>query len=346
MVSPSPATSLINRLLDRDYESVARPVLNAIARSMNSGIVQRRLRELNEEAARLAEQGQKLTPDNPILRALLADVDDVLRADRVLIDGAAEPLQMDAIRSAGQIQRQLALPGFADATLRQLGVRWNSPDPEAIARVVRYAQSDPWENLLGTYGGDVIDVIRNQAIRGVALGWSPLRTAREITNVTQRLPGYMANNIMRTLQLTSYRDATAVHQTANQDITEQVVRIAALDRRTCLSCVAQHGDVIWDKERDAGTPVPRVNDHHMGRCTSIIIVTGIPRTVQTGEEWWASLSDARKAEQVSVARSPGKLEALLGGRAGLRDFIHKYNDPVFGEMVREGSLKGLSPINE
>lgn len=340
MVTPAPrrgtVTDLIAGLLDRGYTASVQPVLNAIGQTTNSGLIQQRLAELNAEAARLTEAGLKMQPDNPVLRALLADMETTMRVNARLADTAAAPVQQSAIQAAGTIQRQLALPGMTDTQLRAIGLVWNRPNPEAVARLVGYAQSDAWAAAMQKYGDDVLNIISNQAIRGISLGWNPLRTAQEVTRLTQSLPQYQANNLLRTLQLTSYRDATAAHQNANLDIAQQVVRIAALDTRTCLSCVAQHGDVIWDSE--TGGPVPRVEDHHSGRCTSVMIVKGRPHNIQSGEDWFNSLSPERQQQQNSFANSPGKFEAFQSGKATLRDFVHRYNDPTFGAMRREASL--------
>lgn len=341
--APAPAQT-ITALLDRDYKRIVEPVLNAIASTTNSGIVQQRLTELSAEAQRLADAGKRLTPDNAILRATLADLDTALRAQSQLINGAATPLQETAITGSGKIQRQLALPGMTDTQLARFGISWNTPDPEAVASLVDYVRSDAWQQMLATYSDDVIAVIQNQAVRGIVYGWSPLRIAREISNKVQSFSLYTANNLMRTLQLTAYRDATAIHQTANRDIADQVIRIAALDTRTCLSCVALHGSVIWDSERDASSPVPRVDDHYQGRCTAVIIVKGRSRQITTGEQWWDSLSPERQAQQNSLVKSPGKLEALRNGTATLRDFVHEYNDDTFGRMLREASLKDVLGI--
>lgn len=333
-------TDLINRLLDRAYNQAAEPVLRAIAGNSAGGLMQQRLDELAAEADRLNAAGQRLTPDNAIFRAVLADLETTLNANGALIRSVSEQIQSGGADAARTLQRQLAIGGTTDAQLARLGLRWNSPDPEAIARLVAYARSDAWRATVEKYGADIFDIVLNQAIRGVALGWSPIRTAEQIALVVQSLPAHQANNLMRTLQLTSYRDATAIHQTANRAIAQQVVRIAALDTRTCLSCIAQHGDVIWDSDRDADAPVPRVNDHHSGRCTSVVIVKGLPRTIQSGADWFASLPPERQAQQNSFARSPGKLEAFTAGRVTLRDFIQSYNDDVFGPMLREASLSG------
>lgn len=334
-------TDLVNGLLDNGYNRAAQPVLTAIARGTNSGLIQRRLAELEAEAERLDAAGERLDPQNPVLRALLADLDTELGRAAGRMNNAASSVQDTAINAAGKIQRQLALPGMTNVQLARVGLVWNAPDPAAVAQLVDYAGSQAWDNLLNQYGADVLGIVNNQAIRGIALGWSPLRTAREIRRITESIPAHHANNLMRTLQQTSYRDASAMHQQANLAIGQQIIRIAALDARTCLSCVSQHGQVIWDSERDVNAPVPRVNDHHSGRCTSVMQVKGRPPlNLQSGEQWFSSLSPERQRQQISFANTPGKWAAFQSGQVTLRDFSQSYTDPTFGSMLREASLTG------
>lgn len=341
-------TDLVNGLLDKGYNRAAQPVLNAIARgtTANSGLIQQRLRELEAEAARLDAAGERLQPGNPILRALLADLETELRRDAGRMNNAAAGVQDTAINAAGKVQRQLALPGVTNAQLAKIGIGWNVPDPAAVAQLVDYASGQAWASMLQKYGSDVLGIVNNQAIRGITLGWSPLRTAREIRKMVENIPAHQANNLMRTLQLTSYRDASAMHQQANLDICEQIIRIAALDARTCLSCVSRHGSVIWDSERDVGAPVPRVDDHHSGRCTSVMQVKGRPPlNIQSGDQWFAGLSEERQRQQASFQNSPGKWEAFKAGQVTLRDFSEVYTDPTFGPMLREASLTGALQNN-
>lgn len=338
--SPKQGTvqDLINGLLDRGYNATVQPVLNAVARSTNSGLIAQRLDEFDAEMQRLTDAGEKLSPDNPVLRALLADLSDTMSVNGRVVDSAAQPVQQTAVNAAATLQRQLALPGMTNAQLANIGIKWNVPDPEAVMRLVGYSQSPEWAATLAKYGDDIVSVVNNQAIRGIAAGWSPLRIAREIRTTTEMLPAHQANTLMRTLQLTSYRDATSANQNANVAIIADVIRIAALDGRTCLSCVALHGTVIWSGERNIGDPVPRVDDHQNGRCTSVVRVKGRPLNVQSGVDWFNSLPPDRQQQQGGFANSPGKWQAFQNGEVTLKDFVHAYKDDTFGDMIRESSL--------
>lgn len=329
--TPSSPSELIASLLDRGYAQATRQVVQSIANM--SPVVTQRLADLEIEAQRLSEAGERLRPDNPVLRALMADLEPQLRRNAAMIEAVAPDLQSSASEAAGTIQRQLALPGFSDEALRVIGIAWNVPDPEAVAALVDYVNRAEFRSLINDFLPNVQQVVINQAIRGIAEGWSPLKTAREIVRMTQSVPLAQAQTMMRTLQLTSYRDATVAHQVANADIVDEVIRIAALDRRTCLACVALHGTKLQVGER--------VNDHHNGRCTSVVKVRGRELTVQTGEDWFNSLPIERQREQSGFATTPAKFRAFQDGAVRLNDFVQPYKDDVFGDMVREASLKGV-----
>jgi hypothetical protein len=288
---------------------------------MNSPLINQRLRELQAEAARLASEDKKLTPDNAVLRALIADMEPALKRAASAIDGGAGGITDESAQLAQSATKALANPG--------VGVAWNVPDPAAVAALIDYADKPGWTGEMQKYPSLTLDTLINQAVRGMAEGWGPLKVARNIVGQAQSLPLAQAQMLTRTLYLESYRSATAANQLANADILTEQIRIGTLDDRICMCCLALHGTKLKLGEK--------VMDHHAGRCTSIAVVAGRPRTVQTGEQWFNSLPEAR---QMSIA-GPGAFEALKSGQAQLRDFVQSYSDPVFGEMVRQASLKSM-----
>jgi hypothetical protein len=332
---------LIAELIDGGYERATEATIRAILRGSNSGVIKKRLAELKDEAIRLADDGKRLTTDNPVLRALFADMDDVLANNRALIANSGVELQETAVDAAMAINRQLALPGISDAQLAQLGVRWNSADPEVINELVGFVENPAWADELAKYGDDVAKVIREQAITGVANGWGPVRIANAITRRIQGLPSSgdvarvagvsesQAVNMMRTLQMQSFRSAQTINRMQNADILDSQIRIAALDDRTCLACISLHGETLEINER--------IDDHHQGRCTSIPVVKGRPRSVQSGQEWWDGLSPSQQLGN----RSGASVRSLQDGATTLPEFVLPYEDKVFGDMLRENSLKGV-----
>ena len=296
------------------------------------------MKELDNEVARLvAAGGKRLPPDNAALRALVGDLEAVMRGNALRVGGAAEGLQGSGISAAPQVQRAAASAGLTPNLAAQVRAAWNVPDAEAVARVVQYAGSSAWESQLAAFGRDVPQTIADQAVRGIAQGWGPKRTATRVRELVENLPAHQASTLMRTMQLTSYRDATAVNQQANRAIARRVVRIATLDQRTCLSCISAHGEVLWDGVGDA--PIRRVNDHHNGRCTSVVIVKGRNTAIRSGEDWFNGLPRAQRDNLAALKKFAGQAAARWQrGDVTLRDFRQPYKDKVFGQMLNESSL--------
>lgn len=317
-------------MIDRDYTRLVGPVVRAIAATSERGALGKRLKELEAEAARLAEAGKRLTPDNAVARALLSDLDDALRANAALIDSVADDVVASGVRNAGAMVRGGAVAGMTDAQLAALGVAWNVPDPEAVARLVQYTSSDAWTAALEKYQEGTGKVAQNALTRAFIEGKGPIAAARELRAAVTGLPVAYAEQMTRTLQLTSLRDSAVAHRVANSHIIEYQIRIAALDDRTCVSCVALHGTEL---PLDA-----RIDDHHRGRCTSVTKVRGMAApAVESGPDWFARQSEDRQRAMMGGAR----FEAWKAGAIQWGDMSRVYDDPVFGRMVGEASLKGM-----
>lgn len=229
-----------------------------MTRGVESGRIARALQQFLDEAARLEAAGLPLTADNPVLRALRADLDDILRAHAALIDGAAEGIGRQGVQAGTTAARLTSLPGVSDAMLAAIGVGWAAPDPEAVAELIRLASSPAWIAELERYRTGVAQDVLDVALRGIVAGRNPLTIAREVAAAVRGMPIARAQSLMRTLQLTSYRRAVGLSYVANQDIVSEHVRIAALDDRCCLACIALHGTRLAVGEA--------VDDHHNGRC--------------------------------------------------------------------------------
>lgn len=323
-LSPTRIETLVSQLLDRGYEQATATTLRAITHSVSSGIVEARFDQLDAEAARLATEGQRLTADNPVLRALLADLEPQLRRDARWLNSGAQAAQAAGIDAAGTLTRQLAIGNSPFVTMG-----WNTPDPEAVNALIGYLRSPEWAAELGLYPQRVLDGVLRTAVRGMVEGWGAARTAREVRKIATSLSVAQASNLMRTAQMTSFRDAAAIHQRANADILTHQIRYAALDDRTCLCCIALHGTILPIGER--------VDDHHQGRCIGVAVARGSSRVVPMGAEWFAGLDE----ERARGIAGDSAYELLQSGRADLRDFVQGYTDPVFGQMVRETSVRQI-----
>lgn len=320
---------LLNQLLDQGYDDAVASVIQAIARNGTTGLLAERLAQFRAEAARLAEMDSKWSATNPVFKALLDELDYVMRRNAALLDTAVLDIQTAAINAANQITRQLALPGLSDAMLAAIGVQWNVPSAEAVARLVQYTATDAWRELLSAYADDIVLAIRDVVLSGMVEGLGPVAVARQVAELADGLPAYQAQAMLRTLFLSSFRDATVADELANADIIEKVIRLETLDLDTCGPCWFEHGAELEIGEH--------LDEHWNGRAVPLIVVKGFDRQVQPGIEQFGALSEARQRDILGDAG----FAAWQAGDVRLEDFTHHYVDDVFGGMLREASLKGL-----
>jgi len=313
------------RLLDGNYTRAADLVVQAISGATGNPRTKSLLGLIESEAAK----GIAITPDHPAVRLLRAELQEQLGAVRPLLNNAAGQLQQTGIQAGSTLARQLSLPGIGDSALAQIGVAWKTPDPEAVARLIDTATSEAWQREIKRFSANVTDDILKVVVRGMVEGLNPLTTARALADAVEGLPINRAGTMMRTLQLSSYRKSLTTYHMANADIFSHKIRVAALDGRTCMSCVALHGTTMRLDED--------VADHHNGRCSAIAVVRGMSRDIQTGTDWFEALPENRQRQQMGG----GAFAAWKEGAIALPDFVHKYDDAIFGPMVREASLKQM-----
>lgn len=343
--------SYANAELDRAYTATAGTALAAImAISRNrTSRIQRALLLLDTEADTLSEQDEPITGDNAVLRAALADFYGVMDNTEQIISANAEAVQMSGARVAPMVVTagifavlagSLARAGRNPVSPQAMryyeqeivggGLPYRTLTDDALSAVTGYVRSDAWIQRMSQWGDGYAGMVEESILNGIQQGWNPVRTARELRRYCENMPTYASENMMRTLQLTAYRDAEVEQIKANSRYVVKKYRIAALDDRTCISCVALHGTELAIDER--------VDDHFNGRCSSVLQVEGQPSPItQTGEEWFNSLSPDRQQQQASFVKSPGKWRAFQDGTP-LSAFVGEHHDPVFGRQAVELSM--------
>ena len=135
----------------------------------------------------------------------------------------------------------------------------------------------------------------------------------------------------RTVQLYSYREATRANYIANSDVVEGWIWHADLSPTTCAECIAMHGTFHANDET--------LNDHHNGRCSMIPVVKGFDRITEegAGEAWFNAQPESVQRDMLG----PGKYEAWKEGQFDFSQLVSTQNDPVYGEMRVEATLKEL-----
>lgn len=342
---------LVNAELDKAYRLTAGGMLKQIYNLATSpgSQVQTQLSKLDETARRLSDNGEPFDVDDDTLKAILSAFDNLMAQTAGLIQANDNAIQASAVQIAvnsvlanvaGTLSpavlarqkaalSQQAVKVYAEL-LQSVGVKWNTINPEVINRLTGYVDSEAWITRMEGWARNGAALVRGSIIDGVKAGESPIATARNMRHYIQSMPAYAAENLTRTLQLTSFRDAETAQATANSDIIEYKIRMAALDERTCLSCLALHGTILKVDER--------VDDHYSGRCTAVYSLKGRGMTIQSGSDWFAGLPESRQMQQRAFVNNSAKWKAYQDG-VPLSDFVGKHTDDVFGNQFIEQSLK-------
>lgn len=272
-------------------------------------------REALEELADLAEDGQ-WPSRGQIARSVKAQ--RALEATAEALQALAEELQAKVAGDLPELVR-LANEQHRAMLLAQLPDGYDLPpsgyDARAVAAMVeRTSQSIVALALPLTAEAEA--AMRSSLIRGMAVGENPRKVA---ANMLKRVQGEFeggrarAENIARTEMIDSFRTAAKRAQDANADLLSGWEWTAALNERTCPSCLAMHGQVFPLEQEGPW-------DHPSGRCARTPITktwaelgfTNIPepaRTTLTGPQWFEQQTPAVQKKILG----PKRYEAWLAG---------------------------------
>lgn len=365
---PVTITDYINARLDAGYNKTAGKVLKQVDQMIKRSMEQI-ITDLDSEAKRLDDLGQTFTPDNPVLTDAQRRLTELLIAVQMLILANDQYIELTAYEVAAQavsskvfatIATEIITAGkdpiapAAATQFRELlyakGIAWNIPDLTYFTdqAAISFIDTAEWITKMQKWGVGYADLTRQTIIDGISNGWNPYEIARVMRIHAINIPGSAADNLMRTLQMTAYREASLAMEQINGKFIQKKIRIAMLDNRTCLTCIALHGTEL--------KPGQRIDDHYRGRCSEYYVTVGgeLPAIMQadstpgnrkfvpfqTGEQWFNSLPLERQRQQMSFLKSPGKWNAFQSGTP-LSSFIGEYNDSVFGRQVVENSLVGI-----
>lgn len=184
-----------------------------------------------------------------------------------------------------------------------VGYTFTQADKTAVTAIVRRVTEQIVSPLL-ELPAMVDQAMRRELVRGVILGENPNKVAARIIQATkdQFTGGYnRATVITRTEMHDAQRSAAQAFEEANSDIISGWVWVAALDKRTCRSCIAMHGTIH--------KPSEQLIDHHRGRCVRAPLVRPLKELgmrgsvddtpMQTGEEWFNTLPEGEKLKTLS-----------------------------------------------
>jgi hypothetical protein len=309
---------------------------------------------LQDEVSQLAEQIAEMEPPDKEDIMRLARMQRVLRqvADQAERFGGVVQNEIAVIQTQS-IEKgiddtlklmELSLPELPPELQREIVGSFTRLPADAVeAAAGLFGDDSPLvERLQSAYGEYVASQVEKHIVDGIAVGQNPRRIARLLERNLQSSLGSglsSALTTVRTAQIKSYQIANHATYRANPNLVPGWIWHAELDDRVCLSCVAQHGTEHPVDER--------LNDHHNGRCAPLPktityrqLGIDLPETVpptQRGTDWFRQQSASRQRAMMGGAM----YDAWRADKFRLEELSRPYDDVVYGELLREASLKDL-----
>lgn len=314
-------------------------------------IYQAQLNDLEALAAQIAAAKEGATREQLIKlarsQALLEQVKEQVTRFGGTVQNEVALIQNQAVQAGidnGLKLIEASLPELPPETARLLRASFTRLPADAIEAAAGLVGADSplTAQLQESYGDYVAAQVQEHLLRGIAAGQGPNTIAARLQkNLLEGLGTGLTSALttIRTAQIKSYQIANHATYLANSNIVSGWVWWAALDNTTCLSCVAQHGTV-----HELGETL---DDHHNGRCAPIPQTVSYrdlgldidePRPpVESGEDWFRRQSAAVQREMMGGAM----YRAYQAGKVELGELSRPYQDEVYGELLREASLKDI-----
>lgn len=242
--------------------------------------------------------------------------------------------------AAEQLVRSLAPP--------QIPLSWSRLPIGAVESFAGFASDgSPLSRLFDSLGPEASANIRRSLLRGIGLGHNPTRIARDIRRDVG-LSLTRALTISRTEVLRSYRQAQSDSYAANKDILRTKIWHSALDERSCVVCISQHGSE-WPLDAIMET-------HPRCRCSWVPVTktweqlgySGIADTnpaIEQGPAWFDRLPIEKQAAILGPGRQAAyaeglRLEEMVGRRVSRRWGPTRYVLPL--RTIRERAAERVA----
>ena len=209
-----------------------------------------------------------------------------------------------------------------------IGYNFNLINLDAVQSMIGFAgNGSPLYTLLQKDYGDAVHGLTNALINGIARGYGPVKTAREMAN------GFgmgldRAILIARTETIRSYRTATTEQYRQSGAVTG--FRRLVWKPTACMACLMRDGEFFEIEEE--------LTDHPSGLCSSVSSIRGV-KDVQweTGKQWFNKLSP----EEQRAKMGQEKYQLWKDGRFKLEDLARTQHSAVWGSSPRVANISEL-----
>jgi SPP1 gp7 family putative phage head morphogenesis protein len=222
-----------------------------------------------------------------------------------------------------------------------LGGKFVSLPRAAVDEMVGFtADGTPLSQLFDDIGPGTRGEMEHALVVGVGTGQHPTVVARMMQRAFA-LGLSRATLIARTEMLRAWRESSRRTYEANQDVVAGWIWHAEHGPNTCASCLAMDGTIHTVDER--------LDDHPNGRCAMMPLTRswnelgfkGVeevgPPAREDSEDWLRSQPEA--VQEKILGRAAAAL--WRSGKISLSDFSEQVDDPVWGTMRVQRSLKRI-----
>lgn len=210
----------------------------------------------------------------------------------------------------------------------------------------------PLRNLIGSLGDTTLRAVQAEWAKGLGLGYSPRKIARNVANATANIALGRAQTIARTEFHRAYRMAKSEQFQQDADTLNGWVWRANLDASTCGVCISMGGS-----RHKVDEPM---ESHPNCRCTMLpwtktweeLGFPGVPGDrpaaldTPSGPNWLAQQSDDRIRQALGKARGDDFISRLSSEKPRdiLQSMLERTSNPVWGGGLRFSPLgPGASP---
>jgi len=308
-----------------------------------------------QQAALFADIEQMRKAGTPITKAmirkqarykdLITQTAEQMQAYGAVLDDRLATEAPGAVRTGFDMAEALVqqrLQGLPPDAISSIMGSFNRMPREAVEALAGALQDNsPLRDLFATFGADTAQGISDTLLTALVSGKNPADAARIMTKAWG-LPLTRSMSIARTEMLRAHRMATLASYRANPHIVKGWQWHANLDARTCMSCVAKHGEIFPTSET--------MDDHIQGRCSMIPVTpswselgftdmpeTGLDLQAGDGERWFRNQSEATQLAMMK----PGKFEAWKAGKFELSQLSKAVTHDRWGRMFVETPLQDL-----
>lgn len=300
--------------------------------------------ELNSLLEEVSTLGQKVTENLLYRKTRLENLLRQTEEQISLFAGVADPV----VRRAGDEAIALSVASSTQLVTAALGPvpkgfvvpeAFTYFSPQATHELIgRLSDPAPTTQLFRSLAPEAVTNVRESLVQNLILGKNPKAIAGEVSDKLD-ISLNRARTILRTEQISGYRQGNIENYKANADVVPRWRWTAALNSRTCAMCLAMDG-----KEFPADYPF---GTHPSCRCAPVPVTVSweelgfsIPDNrpkLPLGEDWFNKQPQKTKLEILGIS----KLKALESGEISFQDLIGYREDPTWGPNRWERSLIGI-----